>query len=759
VSDAILDSAARLRREGKLSEAAALYGELLRVNPAHFEALQALGIMAYQAGQIENAERLLGNAASLRPGTADLAYNHACLLQKLNRLEDALAAFDRALAIKPAYFQALVNRGAVLNALNRHEEALANADRVVSLEPNFAEGWTNRAAILNLLGRTTDALADCAHAGSLNPRHVLAWKLRGTLLQKLGRPDEAVPFLEKACELAPSDAEVQGRRADVLVLLNRYREAAEAYEKFVALAPNDAAGWHARGFVLQILHRRAEALDCFDHALKLDATNDAIRTVRANILFELERWEEAAREYEVLLAANTPPAWLHGYLAICRLHVCDWRRLDAQKQSISAALKRGEFVIDPIGNACISDSLEEQRQCAKIWARDRCPPAPPLWTGERYRHRRIRIAYLSADFRAHATAFLMAGVFEHHDRSQFEVTAISWSADDRSEIRARLMNAFDTFVEAGDLTDADIAKKVRELEIDIAIDLKGYTNESRPAILANRPAPVQAQYLAYPGTMAVDFMDYLIADRITLPESLSNYYSEKIAWLPGSYQCNDDRPAPVERGPTRYETRLPPGFVFCCFNSNHKIAPESFAIWMRLLNNVSGSVLWLLEDNPAATRNLRASAQAHGVAPDRLIFAPRTDPASHLARQRNADLFLDTLPYNAHTTASDALWAGLPVLTMRGSTFAGRVGASVLTAAGLPELVTNSPEEYENLALQLATEPARLAAIKRKLADNRTTCALFDTRRFTRNLETAYRIMQERSQSGLTPQNFAVPET
>ena len=283
---------------------------------------------------------------------------------------------------------------------------------------------------------------------------------------------------------------------------------------------NDAAGWHARGFVLQILHRRVEALDCFDRALKLDATNDAIRTARANILFELERWEEAAREYEVLLAAKRRPAWLHGYLAICRLHCCDWRRLDEQKQSISAALKRGEFVHRSRGKRvhfgfCWKSSGNARRSGRVIAAprRRRCG------RGERYRHQRIRVAYLSADFRAHATAFLMAGVFEQHDRSQFEVTAFSWSADDRSEIRARLMNGFDNFIEAGDMTDAEIAKKIRELEIDIAIDLKGYTNESRPAILAHRPAPVQAQYLAYPGTMAVDFIDYLIADRITVPES------------------------------------------------------------------------------------------------------------------------------------------------------------------------------------------------------------------------------------------------
>jgi predicted O-linked N-acetylglucosamine transferase (SPINDLY family) len=318
-------------------------------------------------------------------------------------------------------------------------------------------------------------------------------------------------------------------------------------------------------------------------------------------------------------------------------------------------------------------------------------------------------------------------------------------------MRARLERAFDRFIDVQNRNDADITRALREMEIDIAVDLKGYTAESRPGILSYRPAPVQAHYLGFPGTMGVDFVDYLIADPIVVPEEHRAFYTEKIAYLPDTYQCNDRERYVVDRVPTRIEAGLPSGFVFCCFNNNHKIAPEMFGIWMRLLGQVEGSVLWLLQDNPAVTANLRREAKARGIAPERLIFASRTDPASHLARQSLADLFLDTLPYNAHTTASDALWVGLPIVTVPGSTFAGRVAASLLQAAGLPEMVTKSLADYEALALRLARDPAALRAIKAKLKQNRDSCALFDTARITRNLENVYTTMWERSERGLPP--------
>lgn len=754
----LLMTATRLRQHGKLAEAAAIYGDILRIEPTHFDALLALGILSYQTGQLESAEQLLGRAVRQRPDNPELAYNHACLLQKLNRFEEALAGFDRVLSVCPDYLEALVNRGAILRGLGRYVEALHDADRVVSLRPELIQGWCNRAAILDALGRPQEAINDLEHALSLDTGLAAAWKHRAVLLQKIEHSDEALASFRKAVEIAPADAEAQAAIADLLVRQGKLAEAADAYERYLALEPGAAGGWHARAFVLQLLHRREEALDSFNRALQLDPRNDAIRTGRANILFELERWDDAAADYEILLAAASPPAWLRGYLTICHLHCCDWRRLDEERSFVSASLKRGEFVIDPLGIASLSDSAEEQIQCAKIWARDRCPGVAPLWHGEHYRHARTRIAYLSADFRAHATAFLMAGVLERHDRRQFEVIAISWSANDSSPTRERVCRAVDQFVEVSDKSDDEIARIIRDLEIDIAIDLKGYTNESRPAILSSRPAPVQAQYLGFPGTMGVNFIDYIIADRIVIPKSQTHLYSEQICWLPDTYQCNDDRRAPAVRAPTRYEMGLPAGFVFCCFNSNHKILPDVFAVWMRLLAGTPGSVLWLLGDNAAAMQNLRSAAQAHGIDPERLVFAHHTDPVSHLARQRNADLFLDTLPYNAHTTASDALWAGLPLLTVRGATFAGCVAASLLTAAGLPELVTDSLGEYESLALALARDSERLRRIRHKLADARTTCPLFDTGRFTRNLEAAYDIMIRRSRQGLSATSFAVAD-
>jgi protein O-GlcNAc transferase len=758
MNEALLQDALRLRRAGKLAQAAELYGEVLRSEPKHFEALHALGILHYQGGRLEEAERLIGQASSVNPKAADAAYNHACLLQRLSRWEEALVSFDRALTIRPDYVEALVNRGSVFSALKRHQEALADSDRVIHLKPNLAEAWNNRGGVLQILERIEDALAAYDRALALKPNYVEAWKGRCALLTILRRHEEALEAADKALSFAPNDAGLLGRRADLLALLGRTEEAAAAYEKYLMLQPDDGAAWHARGFALQMLTRRPEALSCFDRALELAPNNRELRTSRANMLFEVERFEAAARDYEMLLEDHSAPAWVRGYLTICRLHCCDWRYLAEERPKISAALEAGQFVVDPTGNAFISDSLREQLQCARIWAAEKYSmAAAPLWNGEHYRHDKIRVAYLSADFRTHATAFLMAGVFEQHDKSRFETVAISYSADDKSPMRTRLMDAFDSFIDVRGSSDAEVARQLRDREIDVVIDLKGYTAEGRPGILKHRPAPIQAHYLGFPGTMGVDYVDYLIADPVIIPDEHRAFYAEQIAYLPDTYQCNDRKRRLAERIPTRLEAGLPSGFVFCCFNNNHKIAPEIFDVWMRLLRGVEGSVLWLLQDNPAVAANLKREARARGVAPERLIFASRTDPATHLARQSLADLFLDTLPYNAHTTASDALWAGLPVLTVLGSTFAGRVAASLLHAAGLPELVTRSLGDYESLALKLAKDPAALALVKAKLRATRDSCRLFDTERMTRSLEGAYSMMYERYQRGLRPATFTVP--
>jgi protein O-GlcNAc transferase len=380
------------------------------------------------------------------------------------------------------------------------------------------------------------------------------------------------------------------------------------------------------------------------------------------------------------------------------------------------------------------------------------------WSLPRYNNDKIRVAYISADFQNHATSHLMAGLFEAHTRDRFEFTAMSFGKDDGTPVRGRLRAAFDRFIDAGSMTEADMVRQLRDLKIDIAVDLKGFTNDARAKIFRDRVAPVQVNFLGYPCTWGSDCMDYIIADERLIPRASEKHYSEKIVWMPESYQPNDRKRQIADFAPARTKLGLPAtGFVFCCFNGSYKITPKVYDVWMRLLLRVGGSVLWLLDSGEIQKRNLRREAAARGVDPDRIIFAPPLETPIHLARQRAADLFLDTTPVNAHTTASDALWAGLPLLTLHGSTFAGRVAASLLHADGLPELIATTPAEYEAIAYRLATSPDEMSAIRAKVARNRDTCALFDTDRFRKHLEAAFVTMHERHQRGEPPVSFTVP--
>jgi predicted O-linked N-acetylglucosamine transferase (SPINDLY family) len=547
-------------------------------------------------------------------------------------------------------------------------------------------------------------------------------------------------------------------RARDLYRAGRFEDALTSLDSALALSPDRAELWNNRGTVLAALGRLDEACVSFGRALNLRPDLTSAFGNRANSLLALGRHEDAARDYERVLAVHPDMPYARGNFLHCRLQSCDWRDFDAERAQLLAEVRAGKRAASPLAWTVILQSPEDQLHAARILTADKYPSMPPLWRGERYRHDRIRIAYVSADFSAHATATLMAGVFEHHDRTLFEPIAISFGANDRSPMRGRLENSFARFIDVTSQSDAEIAALMRETEVDIAVDLKGYTANARPSIFARKPAPVQVSYLGFPGTMGAEFIDYIIADPIVIPETAEAFYSEEIVRLPDSYQANDAKRPIAPAAPTRNEAGLPEsGAVFCCFNNAYKILPELFDIWMRLLRNVEGSVLWLLDGNPSAASNLGREAEQRGVTASRLVFAPRLPPDEHLARHRLADLFLDTLPYNAHTTASDSLWAGLPVLTCTGDTFAGRVAASLLHAARLPELVTKSLAAYEALALDLARDPKTLASIKAKLVRNRDICPLFDTARFTRHLEAAYVAMHERASRGQPPTSIAIP--
>ena len=715
MNDALLQSAVRFQESGQVAEAARVLSEIIRANPAHFEALYRLGVIYLQSGRAGDAEHLFAAAIRLHSQVPEAYYVHGCALQSLQRHEDALRSFARALALKPDYLEVRNNRGVSLLTLGRYEEALACFDKILVTRPGLAPAESNRAAALSGLGRHKEAFAASERATNENPAVALPWYNKGVALAGLERFRDALPAFDRALALNPHYVDALTFRGIALAMLDRHAEAVASYDAGLALAPGH----------IDLLYNRATSL------------------------LALKRFAEAMSDCESVLTMDPHFKYTRGALIHCRLQLGDWRDLTVHTERVLADLRAGRQALRPLHCALISHAESDQLQCSRTWTMHDCPPSPsPLWRSERYDHDRIRVAYVSADFRSHAVASQMAGVFERHDKTRFDVTAISLS-DRHDSMSERLQRAFKRFVTVHGRDDGEVAQLMRDREIDIAVDLMGYTEGSRTRIFAHRPAPLQVAHLGFPGTMGASYIDYIIADPVLIPSEQQSLYAEKVVQLPRCYMPADEKRA-ITQELSRAEAGLPDtGVVFCSFNSIAKIGPQIFGIWMRLLTDVEGSVLWLSSAKPIAADNLRREAEARGIDGARLVFAPFVaETGQHLARLSLADLFLDTLPYNAHAGGSDALWAGVPIVTCKGTTFAGRVGASLLGAIGLPELIAESLDSYETLALKLAREPEMLASIKARLARNRATEPLFDTSRFTRNLEAAYLAMWERHQSG-----------
>lgn len=631
-------------------------------------------------------------------------YNQALAAQQAGNLAEAERLY-REILTQAAPLEVLVNLGNVLAAQGRRDEALANYDRALAARPDFFEALFNRANTLLELKRAEEALEGYDRTLALRPDNPSGWNNRGTALRNLQRLNEALASFSRAAALSPGHVNALTNVAIVLWDLGRLEEALVACGRALEHGP-----------------LAAEAL-----------------YVKANILRDLKRLDEALTHYEQALAVN--PAHLHALngMAQVALGLCDWQRVAALGPQLMDNAANGPSVIQPFVLLGYSDDAALQRRCAENYVRRTVPARAKPAVRTRYRHDRIRLAYLSADFHQHPTAQLLAELFERHDRSRFEITGIAFGPDDGSAMRTRIRRSFDHFEDVRGKSDAEVAALLKARETDIAVDLNGHTAGARTGIFACRPAPVQVNYLVYPGTIGADFIDYVLADATVLPASQQAFFREKIVHLPDCYQANDATRI-VPPPPARGAAGLPDGaFVFCCFNNGWKITAPIFDVWMRLLGKTGNGVLWLLDGANAS--NLRKQAHARGIDPERLIFAPKLSPDQHLARHQLADLFLDTLPYNAHTSCSDALWAGLPVITCHGKAFPGRVAASLLKAAGMPELVTAHLDDYERLALELATNRALLKTTREKLARNRLTTPLYDSDRFRRNIEAAYEAM------------------
>jgi len=694
----------------------------------------------------------------LTPSQIQARFREGLALHQQGRLAEAGRIYQEVLERRPGHFDAWHLSGLVAAQMGRPERAVELIAHAIALDPSVAVAHSNRAKVLNDIRRYEEALASCETAIALSPDIAAAYVNQGGALAGLRRHEAALASYDKAIALAPAVAEAHNDRANTLQSLNRYEDAVASYGAAIALNPDYAEAYAGRGVALQKLKRSAEALSSYNKAIALNPRHAEAYNNLGNLLVELKRYDEAIAAYSTVMALAPDYAFVFGTWLHTRMRICDWFDLDATIDELTRKVDAGEKVSPPFPLLSVPTSLGQQRKGAAIWSTSTLPPdasLPPI--ARRPRCGPIRVGYFSADFFNHATSWLIAGLFEKHDRSKIESIAFSFGAARSDEMVERLTAGVDRFIDVRNKSDLEVASLARSLEIDIAVDLKGYTTDSRTGIFAAGAAPLQVNYLGYPGTMASEYFDYLIADEIVVPMGDRDCYSEKIVYLPDSYQVNDSRRVISDRVFDRAECGLPPkGVVFCCFNNNYKIMPETFDSWMNILRHVDGSVLWLFADSPRAASNLKKEAEARGGAAERLVFAEHMPLPDHLARHRLADLFLDTAPYNAHTTASDALWAGLPVLTRAGETFAGRVAASLLNAIGLPELIASSVQAYEALAIELGRRPERLARLKRKLARHRLTTPLFDTEQFARHMEAAYVAMYDRYQAGLAPDHLAV---
>ena len=778
-----------LHREGKTRDAAQLCRRILAADPEYFDAWQMLGLIHAGEGDLVEAARAMGHAVKLNPRDPQGLSNLGNVLRAMGQVNEALLFFETALSVDQNAPVIWYNRGLLLWEMRRFEDSLASFNRALDFGLDYPDAQLARVLPLRDMGRFGEALEGCDAALALRPGWLDALTLRGSILWRLKRFDASLDSFNMAQSLAPGSAEIANNRGLALSGMDRLQDALQAFDQAVVLDPGHVEAWSNRGTVLTSQQRFEEAVQSFDKAIALrpgyaEALNNrgaalvalgrieeglvshtaAVQAApgsaaalynQATALVRVGRFNEALAGFEAVLAALPRHSLALSGAAHAALSLCDWSKAAALKEQIVRGMTDGSAAIAPFVMLGYSGDPQLLRRAAEAYLADKGVVCADPWAAALApAPQKLKIAYVSADFGDHPVGHRMLALLAQHDRTGFELHGISIGSGEGGPARQQLAKAFDHFHDATLMSDRDVIQLMRGLDIDIAVDLTGHTQEGRPGIFAGRSAPVQAAYLGYPGTTGSRCMDYILADAVVAPFGHQDFYSEAIVHLPGSiFPAGPDRALPP--APDRKEAGLPDtGIVFCCFNQNWKITEEVFDIWMRLLATVEGSVLWLAACPDEARRKLKQAAEARGIEAGRLIWAQEAGFDQHLARLQLADMVLDTLPYNAHATAADALLAGVPVVTCRGESFAGRVAASLLGAAGLDNLVTGSLADYEALALRLARDADALAAARQTLAQNRS--ALFDLARHVRSLEAAYRHMRDSAGSKTAPAGFAV---
>ncbi len=746
--------------QAKYKEASDLLGKAARIQPNDPAIQYNLAKSLYDSGSLKEAIPHHKKAVELAPNNPEAWLNYGKTLLDLSQYEQAIHSFNNALSLRPDFTKAYLNKGCALYLLHQYDEAIIHFDKVLSLKPDYAEAWLSKGLTLHEIKHFDEAIAHYDKALSLKLDYAEAWFNKGNALYFQHRYDETIALYDKALSLKPDYVEALLNKGNALYCLHQNSEAITHYDKVLSLRPENAEAWCYKGNALNQLKWFDEAIAYYDKALSLNSNYAEAWFNKGVTLNELKRFNEAIFHYDTAVSLKKDIDWVIGDLQHMKMKICDWSGFAQAVDNLTKKVVANEKVSRPFPLLALSDDAFLNKKCSEIYVQKNYPLNSALGPNPRHiKKQKIRIAYFSPDFRSHPVSFLTSELFEIHDRDRFEVFAFSLQkAAIEDETNLRLRKGFDRFIDVDNISDLAIAQLSRELKIDIAIDLAGPTQYSRFGIFSYRVAPIQVNWLGYPGTFGSDYIDYIVADKTLIPETHQQFYTEKVVYLPDTYMVDDSKRIASSRVFTRQECKLPENvFIFCCFNNDYKFNPQVLDSWSRILLGTERSILWVSENNESFKANIKIEFEKRGIHPSRIFFAQRVElMTDHLARYSLADLFLDTHPYNAHTTALDSLKAGVPVLTLKGQSFASRVAASLLNAIGLPELITTTQEEYDALAIELGTNHEKLDSIKKKLAKNRHIRPLFDTPIFTRHLEDAYRQMYERYQAGFDPDHLAI---
>ena len=745
---------------GKLEDTVHCYERVLEFRPNFTGMHNNLGNVLRELGRFDEAVLSYEKALSIDPDFVEVYYNLGITFQELNQFDKAEINYKKAINLNGMYSEAFNNLGIIYKELKDFDSAISAYKKAIEVKPDYAEAFNNLGMLYKELGQVNNAFESYQNALNVLPEYDEAHNNMGILFMSLGEIDKAIDSYSKAIESNKDFTEAFNNLGIAFMDLGQINEAIELYHKAIAIDSNFALTFNNLGIAYKHLHNHEAAIKCYKRAIEINPEYYDAFSNYGNLLTELDNYADALKNYERAYELNNSLDYILGNIVHTKMHLCVWDDYVNHSIDLQAQIKEGIKSIEAFSFMALIDNPELQGRVSEIYSTNRFPKSNTLPDITQHpKHNKIRLGYFSADFREHPVSTLTAGLYESHNREQFEIHAFSFGPDTQDEMNLRIKSGVDHFHDVQTMSHKDIALLARSLEIDIAIDLGGFTASGKTDIFAMSAAPIQLSYIGFLGTMGAPYYDYLIADPITIPKESQCHYTEKIAYLP-IYQVNDSKERPPEVFFTREDIGLPEtGFVFCCFNNTYKITPDTFDSWMRILKSVESSVLLIYVDLESARENLMNEASLRGIDPSRLIFAKRFEREQYLARYRVVDLFLDTLPYNAATTASDALRMGLPVLTCQGESFASRMAASVISAVNLPELITDTREEYESFAIELATNPEKFSELKDKLNNNLSKAPLYNTTKFTENLESLYSIMYQRYHDGLEPDHIYLDDS